>query len=188
MAAVMTAGLLCQQCVRPSRQQAASPSTSVAQPARVPSSVFRAPIAAGTLVCRAPAPRAVAIEAETSSSDNTPTPSYVSISDKYAVIDVGGTQHLVEEGRWYTCNRLKAEPGSKIQFARVLALKSGGQFQVGRPYLEDVKVEAEILEELKGPKLVVYKMKPKKHYRNKTGHRQLLTKFLITKISTEASS
>lgn len=41
-----------------------------------------------------------------------PVPSYVSLSDNYAVIDVGGTQHLVEEGRWYTCNRLnvRSEP------------------------------------------------------------------------------
>ena len=40
-----------------------------------------------------------------------PVPSYVSVSDNYAVIDVGGVQHLVEEGRWYTCNRLNVRPG-----------------------------------------------------------------------------
>jgi ribosomal protein L21 len=46
-----------------------------------------------------------------------------------------------------------------------------------------VSVEAEVLEETKGPKLLVYKMKPKKHYRKMNGHRQHLTKFKVTKIS-----
>lgn len=77
----------------------------------------------------------------------------------------------------------QAEPGSKINLGRVLALKEGGQFHVGQPYLEGITVEAEVLEELKGPKVIVYKMKPKKHYRRTNGHRQPLTKLLITKIS-----
>lgn len=48
---------------------------------------------------------------------------------------------------------MQVEPGSRIQLGRVLALKQGGQFSVGQPYLEGVKVEAEVLEELKGPKV-----------------------------------
>ena len=50
---------------------------------------------------------------------------------------------------------LQAEPGSKVQFGRVLAHKANGSFVAGQPYLENVRVEAEILEELKGPKLIV---------------------------------
>jgi ribosomal protein L21 len=107
------------------------------------------------------------------------------LADTYAVIDIGGVQHIVEEGRWYTCNRLAAEPGSTIKLGRVLALKSDGKFSVGQPYLGGVTVEATILEELKGPKLIIYKHKPKKHYQRKTGHRQPLSKFLITKIAAE---
>ncbi|EIE19439.1 ribosomal protein L21 [Coccomyxa subellipsoidea C-169] len=99
--------------------------------------------------------------------------------------DLGGTQILVEEGRWYTCNRLQAEPGSKVQLGRVLALKDEGVFHVGKPYLETVIVEAEVLEDTKGPKLTIFKMNSKKHYRRKTGHRQPLTKFLITKIDKQ---
>ncbi len=76
----------------------------------------------------------------------------------------------------------QAEPGSKVQLGRVLALKDDGVFHVGQPYLESVVVEAEVLDEVKGPKLTIFKMNSKKHYRRKTGHRQLLTKFLITKI------
>jgi large subunit ribosomal protein L21 len=78
----------------------------------------------------------------------------------------------------------QAEPGSRIQLGRVLALKNEGTFTVGTPYLENVKVEAEVLEELKGPKVVIFKYQPKKHVRTKTGHRQPLTKFRVTKIST----
>lgn len=48
---------------------------------------------------------------------------------------------------------MQAEPGSKIQLGRVLAHKAGGKFSVGQPYVEGVKVEAEVLEELKGPKV-----------------------------------
>ena len=50
---------------------------------------------------------------------------------------------------------VQAEPGSKVQFGRVLAHKANGSFAAGQPYLENVRVEAEILEELKGPKLIV---------------------------------
>lgn len=90
---------------------------------------------------------------------------------------------FVEPGKWYTCNRLKAEVGSKIRFGRVLALKQQDTLTVGKPYLENVRIEAEILEELRGPKVIVYKMRPKKHYRRKNGHRQSLTKFMVTSIS-----
>jgi len=77
---------------------------------------------------------------------------------------------------------VQAEEGSKIKLGRVLALKHAGKFHVGKPYLEGISVEAEIMEDMKGPKVIVYKMKPKKHYRRTNGHRQPLTKFLVTKI------
>lgn len=89
----------------------------------------------------------------------------------YAVVEVGGTQLFVEQGKWYTVNRLKADVGARIKFGRVLALKHEGKLSVGMPYLEKVNVEAEVIEELRGPKVLVYKMKPKKHYRRKRGHR-----------------
>ena len=64
----------------------------------------------------------------------------------------------------------------------MLALKESGKFHVGKPYLEGVSVQADILEDTKGHKLIVYNMKPKKHYRRTNGHRQPLTKFMVTKI------
>lgn len=80
---------------------------------------------------------------------------------------------------------VQAEPGSRLQLGRVLALKDEGVFTVGKPYLESVVVEAEVLEDTKGPKLTIFKYRAKKHYRKKTGHRQPLTKFLITKIDRQ---
>ncbi|KIY95979.1 50S ribosomal protein L21 [Monoraphidium neglectum] len=131
--------------------------------------------------------------------------------DTYAIVEVGGRQMFLEPGKWYTCNRLQVlmgvrrrpgralrrapgggalrpprsllvETGSKIRFGRVLALKQEGKFTVGAPYLEGAAVEAEVLEELKGPKVIVYKMRPKKHYRRKNGHRQPLSRFMVTKV------
>jgi ribosomal protein L21 len=110
---------------------------------------------------------------------------FLSTSEKYAIVDVGGNQHLVEEGRWYTCDRMKVSPGNVVAFGRVLALRTDGQFHLGAPYVEGATVEAEIVEHLKGPKVMIYKMIPKKHYRKKVGHRQPMTKFMITKISKE---
>merc|ERR1719235_569985 len=105
-----------------------------------------------------------------------------SVPDKYAVIEVGGVQKIVAEGRYYTCNRLQAEVGSRLLFGRVLAAKSNGHFHVGTPWMENVTVEAEILEEYKGDKIIVYKTRPKKHTRSKNGYRQTLTRFLVTSI------
>ncbi|EFN53470.1 hypothetical protein CHLNCDRAFT_136744 [Chlorella variabilis] len=120
---------------------------------------------------------------ESPAAASKPEPSYSGEVDSYAVVEIGGHQLIVEEGRWYTVNRLEAEPGSKIQLGRVLAHKAGGKFAVGQPYVEGVKVEAEVLEELKGPKVIVFRMKAKKHFRRLNGHRQPLSKILITSIS-----
>lgn len=112
-----------------------------------------------------------------------PSPLTQQAPSTYAIIEVGGHQMFVEPGKWYTCNRLKAEVGSKIRFGRVLFMKQDGKVTVGMPYLDKAVVEAEILEELKAPKVIVYKMRPKKHYRRLRGHRQCLTKFMVSKVS-----
>jgi len=124
------------------------------------------------------------VQAPVAPVTNAAEPSYDAPAATYAVVDIGGHQLIVEEGRWYTVNRLDVPDGSVIELGRVLALKHNGEFKVGQPYLDGVKVTAEILGEEKGDKVIVYKMKPKKHYRRTNGHRQPLTKFLVTKISS----
>jgi large subunit ribosomal protein L21 len=81
----------------------------------------------------------------------------------------------------------QAEEGSTIQFGRVLMYKGESGVQFGTPYLESVNVEGEVVEHMKGDKIIIYKMKIKKHYRRKNGHRQSLTKFMITKIDAAPS-
>lgn len=146
--------------------------------------VFTASKAAPRLTCRRSVQVTAQAAAAEAASSSAAAASAAGVADTYAVVELGGHQLIVEEGRWYTVNRLEAEPGSKIQLGRVLALKQGGTFRVGQPYMADVRVEAEVLEELKGPKVIVFKYKPKKHYRRTNGHRQPLTKILITKISS----
>jgi large subunit ribosomal protein L21 len=93
-------------------------------------------------------------------------------------------QLLLEEGRWYTTDRLAASAGSTLALGRVLAVKKAGKFSVGTPYVEGAQVEAVVLEDdTLGEKQVVFKFHSKKHYRRKTGHRQPLTKFMVTKIA-----
>ena len=105
-------------------------------------------------------------------------------SDTYAVVEIGGVQLLLEEGRWYSTDRLAASAGSTLALGRVLAVKKDGKFSVGTPYVEGAQVEAVVLEDdALGEKQVVFKFHSKKHYRRKTGHRQPLTKFMVTKIA-----
>eukprot|EP00472_Partenskyella_glossopodia_P005911 CAMPEP_0197541016 /NCGR_PEP_ID=MMETSP1318-20131121/66919_1 /TAXON_ID=552666 /ORGANISM="Partenskyella glossopodia, Strain RCC365" /LENGTH=233 /DNA_ID=CAMNT_0043100141 /DNA_START=62 /DNA_END=763 /DNA_ORIENTATION=+ len=108
------------------------------------------------------------------------------LGDKYAVVEVGGTQVIVEEGRWYTVRRLKANVGDIIRLPRVLLMKMGqDKVQLGLPYLEEGVVEAQVVEHLRGDKLDAGKYKPKKHYRRRWGVRDELTKFVVTKIHSD---
>jgi len=108
------------------------------------------------------------------------------LGEKYAVVEVGGSQVIVEEGRWYTVKRLKANVGDVIRLPRVLLMKLGeDKVQLGLPYLEEGIVEAQVVEHLRGNKLTAGKYKPKKHYRRKWGARDELTKFVVTKIHSD---
>ncbi|GAB5358040.1 hypothetical protein AAMO2058_000424700 [Amorphochlora amoebiformis] len=110
------------------------------------------------------------------------------LGDKYAVVEVGGSQVIVEEGRWYTVNRLKANIGDVIRLPRVLLMKmAADKVQLGLPYCEDAIVEAQVVEHLRGEKLRAGKYKPKKHYRRTWGVRDELTKFVVTKIHTDST-
>ena len=103
----------------------------------------------------------------------------------YAVVELGGTQVIVEVGGVYDTNRLDAEPGSTIKLNRVLLVKDqgGNDLRLGKPYVEDATVEAEVVQHKKAKKVVVFKMQPKKHTRSKVGHRQHQTTIKVTKIS-----
>jgi large subunit ribosomal protein L21 len=96
----------------------------------------------------------------------------------YAIIETGGKQFRVEPGRFYDVERLAVEEDEAITLDRVLFIDNDGEAHVGQPLVEGATVEATVLRHLRGRKIIVYKMRPKK----KT-HRQELTRVMINSIS-----
>jgi large subunit ribosomal protein L21 len=101
----------------------------------------------------------------------------------YAIIEAGGTQFRVEPGRFYDLNRLANEENSQVTIDKVLFVKNDGEISVGQPLVEGATVQATVLRHMRGRKIIVYKMQPKKKTRKKQGHRQELTRVMIESIS-----
>lgn len=101
----------------------------------------------------------------------------------YAVIKTGGKQYRVQEGDVLMVEKLDVAEGSKVQFDEVLAVSNEDGLKVGTPVVEGATVEANVLGQGKGKKIIVFKFKKKKDYRRKQGHRQPYTKVQITKIN-----
>ncbi|MBE9077924.1 50S ribosomal protein L21 [Romeria aff. gracilis LEGE 07310] len=107
----------------------------------------------------------------------------------YAIIEAGGTQFRVEPGRFYDINRLPLEADETITLDRVLLVVDGdGETHIGQPVVEGASVSGTILSHLRGKKIIVYKMQPKKKTRKKRGHRQELTRVMIDAISVGGKS
>ena len=104
----------------------------------------------------------------------------------YAIIESCGKQYKVAEGDVVFFEKLDAEEGKKVTFDKVVLVSDEGKVQVGNPYVKGVKVEGKVISHGKGKKIIVFKMKPKKNYRRKQGHRQPYTKVEITSIKTTA--
>lgn len=101
----------------------------------------------------------------------------------YAVIKSGGKQHKVSEGDILAVEKINGARGDKVSFDEVLIVVKDGKTDVGTPYLDGVKVVGEIIEQTKDVKITVFKMKRRKGYHKKTGHRQQLTRMKIKEIS-----
>tara|TARA_B100001123_G_C14843761_1_gene841198 strand:+ start:74 stop:385 length:312 start_codon:yes stop_codon:yes gene_type:complete len=102
----------------------------------------------------------------------------------FAVIESGGKQHKVSQGDSLKVELLPEEEGSKVQFDKVLLISDGKDSKVGTPFLEKTKVTGIIVRHGKSDKLTVYKMKRRKGYRRKQGHRQGFTEVLIESINS----
>jgi large subunit ribosomal protein L21 len=105
----------------------------------------------------------------------------------YAIIEIGGTQLRVEPGRFYDVNQLNADLDSTYTVDKVLLIHDGEEIHVGQPYVSGAVVEGTIMSSLRGKKVLVYKMKPKKKTRKKRGHRQELTRFMINSIKVNGT-
>lgn len=102
----------------------------------------------------------------------------------YAVIETGGKQYRVEEGRTLKVERLQAQPGASVTLDKVLLVGDGGTATAGSPAVQGARVTATVLGHGKAKKIIVMKYKSKVHYRHKTGHRQQFTTLRIDKIET----
>ena len=102
----------------------------------------------------------------------------------WALVEYKGAQFYIKENEKLIVPLIKGEVGKKIEIDKVLMIKKDGEIKIGTPYIEGAKVEAEIIEHIKLPKIIVFKYKPKKNYRRKKGHRQKATKIKILKIET----
>jgi large subunit ribosomal protein L21 len=100
----------------------------------------------------------------------------------YAIIETGGKQYRVQPGQTITVEKLPGEVGSTVELDRVLLLAQDGAATVGTPTVEGAKVVAEVAEQGRGDKVIVFKYKPKVRYQVKQGHRQWLTKLSIKEI------
>lgn len=101
----------------------------------------------------------------------------------YAIIKSGGKQYCVQEGDIIEVEKLNlAEGQTEVNFEDVLAVNNG-EMVVGTPNVAGAVVSAEVVEQGKGKKVIIYKYKAKKDYRRKQGHRQPYTKVKITNIS-----
>ncbi|KAB8320577.1 50S ribosomal protein L21 [Tolypothrix campylonemoides VB511288] len=105
----------------------------------------------------------------------------------YAIIETGGKQLRVEPGRFYDIELLSVEPDEKVTIEAVLLVQHNGEVTIGQPHVAGAKVEGTVLRHLRGRKVLVYKMKPKKKTRKKRGHRQEITRLLINSISVDGS-
>ncbi len=100
-----------------------------------------------------------------------------------AVIVTGGKQYSVKEGDVVFVEKLNAEAGETVTFDQVLAVLDGENSKFGAPTVAGASVQASVVKNGRGKKIVVFKYKPKKDSKSKQGHRQPYTKVQIEKIS-----
>ena len=105
-------------------------------------------------------------------------------SDAYAIVETSGTQFWVQANRYYDLDRIKADVNEVVRLENVLLINEGKGVTLGSPYIKGASVELKVLEHRRGPKIIVYKMRPKKKTRRKNGHRQQLTRVMVESITS----
>ena len=106
----------------------------------------------------------------------------------FAVVQTGGKQYRVHPGDVLDVERLPLDVGAPVDLSDVRLIAGGGEVLVGSPQVEGALVRAQVVEHLRGPKLVVFKYKAKTRYRRKTGHRQELTRLQIEDVVLPGSA
>jgi large subunit ribosomal protein L21 len=101
----------------------------------------------------------------------------------YAIVESGGKQYRVSEGDEIVVEKLSASVGDKVELDKVLLLNDDKEVKVGTPYVDGAKVLAEVTDEGRGKKIVVFKYKAKKDSKSKQGHRQPYTTLKIESLT-----
>ena len=102
----------------------------------------------------------------------------------YAIIQTGGKQYQVKSGDVLDVEKLEAEVGTRVELADVRLVSEDSGLSVGTPTVDGALVTAEVEDQFRGPKIIVFKYKNKTHYRKKNGHRQSYTRIRIQDILT----
>ncbi len=103
--------------------------------------------------------------------------------NSYAIIKTGGKQYRVAEGEVLRVEKLPLKEGDQVEINEVLFAKDDGKSMTGKPVISGASVTAQVVRQLRAPKLIVYKERQKKVYKKTQGHRQWLTELLIKHIS-----
>jgi large subunit ribosomal protein L21 len=102
----------------------------------------------------------------------------------YAIVQASGKQFWVEENKFYDFDKLPLDPGDCFALNQILLVNTDNSVAIGKPYLDtSFSVEAKVLRHVSGPKIIVYKMRPKKKTRKTFGSRQKFTRVLINSIA-----
>lgn len=102
----------------------------------------------------------------------------------YAIVDINGKQFKVEEGKFIDVDLMEQEDGAAITLDKVLMVSDGVKANIGKPVLTGANVIARVMKSYQDKKVIVYKMRPKKGYRRKYGHRQQYTRIMVEKINS----
>jgi large subunit ribosomal protein L21 len=100
----------------------------------------------------------------------------------YAVVSSGGKQYKVQKGEILRVEKISGDIGAPVSFDKVFMFSDGENVNIGQPVLENVSVNAHIVEQDKAKKIIVFKYKRRKRYRRKQGHRQQYTAVKIDSI------
>jgi large subunit ribosomal protein L21 len=100
----------------------------------------------------------------------------------YAIVEIAGQQFKVQKDQKIFVHRLASDAGSKIEFDGVLLVDNDGKITIGAPAIDGAKITAEVIDHVKGDKVIVFKKKRRKGYKKRNGHRQQFTAITITDI------
>lgn len=101
----------------------------------------------------------------------------------YAIVETGGKQYRVEPDEIFRTEKVKAEPGEKVELERVALVERNGKVRVGTPWVKGARVSCRVISHGRGRKISVFTFKAKENIKRKMGHRQSYTQLLVEKIT-----